>query len=93
MRPHTCLVSKIRTRSVAPFEPGKACRPVIGVSLIALLALIEASRAIWSRWKEKCTSCNVGWSDGTRARGLLRDRAEVCWEFQVAVKTAADRAN
>lgn len=66
---------------------------VIGVSLIALLSLIEASRAIWSRSKEKCTSCNVGWSDGTRARGLLRDRAEVCWEFQVAVKTAADRAN
>ena len=34
--------------------------------LIALLALIEASRAIWSRSKERRTSYKVGGSDGTR---------------------------
>ena len=37
---------KIRTRSVAPFAPGKACRRAIGVRLIALQPSIEANRAI-----------------------------------------------
>src|SRR6266567_8943680 len=46
MRPHTCLVSKIRIRSVAPSASGRACHQAIGVRLIALLLLIRASRVL-----------------------------------------------
>jgi hypothetical protein len=45
MRPPICLALKTQTLSAAPSAAGKACRPVIGVSLIALQAFIEASRA------------------------------------------------